>query len=52
MATVRHGESEAMAEVERKTLETMKDLTIWTVYHRDEQVEQYGLQESETRRLY
>ena len=30
----------------------MKDLTIWTVYHRDEQVEQYGLQESETRRLY
>ena len=30
----------------------MNDLTIWTVYHRDEQVEQYGLQESETRRLY
>jgi hypothetical protein len=24
----------------------MKDLTIWTVYHRDEQVEQYGLQEA------
>lgn len=29
-----------------------KKLTIWTVYHRDEQVEQYGLQENETRRLY
>ena len=30
----------------------MNDLTIWTVYHRDEQVEQYGLQESDTRKLY
>ena len=29
-----------------------KELTIWTVYHRDEQVEQYGLQETETRKLY
>lgn len=29
-----------------------QDLTIWTVYHRDEQVEQYGLQETDTRKLY
>lgn len=29
-----------------------KELTIWTVYHRDEQIEQYGLQESDTRKLY
>ena len=30
----------------------MNDLTIWTVYHRDEQIEQYGLKETETRKLY
>ena len=29
-----------------------KELTIWTVYHRDEQIEQYGLKETDTRKLY
>lgn len=30
----------------------MNDLKIWTVYHRDELVEEYGLQETRTRKLY
>ena len=29
-----------------------RDFTIWTVYHKDEQIEQYGLKETETRKLY
>ena len=29
-----------------------KELTIWTVYHRDEQIAEYGLKETETRKLY
>ena len=29
-----------------------EDLTIWTVYHRDEQIEQYGLKETDIRKLY
>ena len=29
-----------------------KELTIWTVYHRDEQIEQYGLKGTDTRKLY
>ena len=30
----------------------MNDLTIWTVYHRDEQIAEYGLKETDTRKLY
>lgn len=29
-----------------------RDFTIWTVYHKDEQIEQYGLKETDTRKLY
>ena len=30
----------------------MKDLTIWCTYHKDEQIEQYGLQENDIIRLF
>ena len=30
----------------------MKPLTIWTVYHDDAQIAEYGLKETETRKLY
>lgn len=29
-----------------------RDFTIWTVYHKDEQVEEYGLKETDTRKLF